>query len=94
VLARDESFWRRCARQYRVSDTFTNLENGYYGIMPGPVLRAYHRNVDRLNQSNSHLLRTTYKPEADAVRARIAALAGVTKEEIALTATAPKHCTT
>ncbi|MEV6742024.1 aminotransferase class V-fold PLP-dependent enzyme [Streptomyces sp. NPDC051104] len=84
-LARDESFWRRCARQYRVSETFTNLENGYYGIMPEPVLRAYHHNVDRLNQANSYLLRTTYKAEADAIRARIAALAGVAKEEIALT---------
>jgi selenocysteine lyase/cysteine desulfurase len=85
ALARDESFWRRCARQYRVSDSFTNLENGYYGIMPDPVLRAFHGNVDRLNQSNSYLLRTTYKTEADAARARIAALAGVAEDEIALT---------
>ena len=36
-------------------------------------------------QNNSHLLRTTYKAEAGQARARIAAVAGVPKEEIALT---------
>jgi selenocysteine lyase/cysteine desulfurase len=84
-LARDEDFWRAVARQYRVSPDFVNLENGYYGIMPEPVRRAYHRNVDRLNELNSHLLRTTYKPEAERVRRRVAAVAGVAAEEIALT---------
>ncbi|MFC4015843.1 aminotransferase class V-fold PLP-dependent enzyme [Nonomuraea purpurea] len=84
-LARDEDFWAAVARQFRVSPDFVNLENGYYGIMPEPVRRAYHHNVDRLNEQSSHLLRTAYKAEADKVRDRIAGLLGVTREEIALT---------
>ncbi|MFC7640643.1 aminotransferase class V-fold PLP-dependent enzyme [Streptosporangium lutulentum] len=84
-LARDESFWGTVTRKYRVSPDFVNLENGYYGIMPEPVRLAYHRNVDHLNELNSHLLRTTYKAQADAVRQRIATLLGVSTEEIALT---------
>jgi selenocysteine lyase/cysteine desulfurase len=84
-LARDEDFWRAVARRYRVSGEFINLENGYYGIMPEPVRRAYHRNVDHLNRLNSRLLRTTYKAQAEQARARIAAVAGVSAEEIALT---------
>ncbi|WP_433239402.1 aminotransferase class V-fold PLP-dependent enzyme [Streptosporangium sp. CA-135522] len=84
-LARDEAFWRTVARQYRVSPDFVNLENGYYGIMPEPVRQAYHRNVDYLNEQNSHLLRTTYKARADEVRQRLATVAGVLGEEIALT---------
>jgi selenocysteine lyase/cysteine desulfurase len=84
-LARDESFWSSVARQYRVSPDFVNLENGYYGIMPEPVRRAYHRNTDHLNEVSSHLLRTTYKDQADEVRQRIATLLGVSMEEIALT---------
>ena len=68
-LARDEGFWSVVARQYRVSPDFVNLENGYYGIMPEPVRRAYHRNVDQLNEVNSRLLRTTYKEQADQVGA-------------------------
>ncbi|WP_235017879.1 aminotransferase class V-fold PLP-dependent enzyme [Thermomonospora echinospora] len=84
-LARDEGFWRTVARQYRVSPAFTNLENGYYGIMPEPVRHAYHRNVDHLNERNSHLLRTTYKAQADQIRERVAAVLGASREEIALT---------
>lgn len=84
-LARDERFWAAVARQFRVSPDFVNLENGYYGIMPEPVRRAYHRNVDLLNERSSHLLRTEYKPRADEVRDRIAAVLGATRDEIALT---------
>ncbi len=84
-LAGDEVFWRAVARQYRVSKDFVNLENGYYGIMPEPVRRAYHRITDHLNEVSSHLLRTTYRSQADGVRRRIAAMIGVSQEEIALT---------
>lgn len=84
-LAGNEGFWQTVARQYRVSPDFVNLENGYYGIMPEPVHRAYHRNVDHLNEQNSYLLRTTYKARADQVRQRIATVLGVLREEIALT---------
>ncbi|MCF6471958.1 aminotransferase class V-fold PLP-dependent enzyme [Nonomuraea sp. MG754425] len=84
-LARDERFWATVAAQFRVSGDFVNLENGYYGIMPEPVRLAYRRNVDHLNEQSSHLLRTSYKPRADQVRDRIAALLGVSRNEIALT---------
>lgn len=85
-LARDEEFWGRVARQFRVSPDFTNLENGYYGIMPDPVFREYERQSRRLNETNSHLLRGTYKQtEYDQVRARVAGVAGVAPQEIALT---------
>ncbi|TDD57207.1 aminotransferase class V-fold PLP-dependent enzyme [Nonomuraea terrae] len=84
-LAGDERFWGTVARQFQVSPDFVNLENGYYGIMPDPVRRAYHRNVDHLNERSSHLLRNVYKPRADVVRDRLAALLGVTRNEIALT---------
>ncbi|MBE9372836.1 aminotransferase class V-fold PLP-dependent enzyme [Saccharopolyspora sp. HNM0983] len=85
AVARDESFWQRVSRQYRVSDDFVNLENGYYGIMSDPVRRTYHDNVDRLNELNSYLLRTTYKPDADRVRARVATAVGGDEDELALT---------
>ncbi|MFC6081956.1 aminotransferase class V-fold PLP-dependent enzyme [Sphaerisporangium aureirubrum] len=84
-LARDEGFWEGVARRFQVSPDFVNLENGYYGIMPDPVRAAYHRAVDRLNRENSHLLRTTYRAEADRVRERVAAVTGVRPDELALT---------
>ncbi|WP_329083014.1 aminotransferase class V-fold PLP-dependent enzyme [Streptosporangium sp. NBC_01469] len=84
-LAGDEGFWHGVAREYRVTKDFVNLENGYYGVMPEPVRRAYHRNADHLNELNSYLLRTTYKDRADQVRQRIATMLGVSVKEIALT---------
>ncbi|MBF8190202.1 aminotransferase class V-fold PLP-dependent enzyme [Nonomuraea sp. K274] len=85
LLARDERFWATIAQQFRVSPAFVNLENGYYGIMPEPVRLAYHRNVDQLNEQNSHLLRTTYKARADEIRDRVAGVLGASRNEIALT---------
>lgn len=92
-LAGDERFWTTVARQYPTTTArrhparpqFVNLENGYYGIMPAPVREEYVRNMDRLNQSNSYLLRTTYKAELEVIRARLAAASGVSTAEIALT---------
>lgn len=84
-LAQDERFWATVAGRFQVSPDFVNLENGYYGIMPEPVRQAYHRNVDHLNERSSHLLRTSYKPRADTIRDRLAALLGAGRNEIALT---------
>src|SRR3569833_896198 len=84
-VVRDERYWGKVARQYRVSADFINLENGYYGIASEPVRRAYLRNADRLNRLNSYLLRTTYKAELERIRTRLAAIAGVASGEIAFT---------
>ncbi|MEU8364322.1 aminotransferase class V-fold PLP-dependent enzyme [Nonomuraea sp. NPDC048882] len=84
-LAQDERFWATVAGRFQVSPDFVNLENGYYGIMPEPVRQAYHRNVDHLNERSSHLLRTSYKPRADTIRDRLAALLDAGRNEIALT---------
>ncbi|MEU4345046.1 aminotransferase class V-fold PLP-dependent enzyme [Nocardia sp. NPDC023852] len=84
-IARDERFWTTVANQYPVTPQVINLENGYYGIMPAPVRREYLRNMDRLNQLNSYLLRTTYKAELEHIRERLAAAAGVSAEEVTLT---------
>ncbi|WP_040840816.1 aminotransferase class V-fold PLP-dependent enzyme [Nocardia brevicatena] len=84
-LARDERFWTRVASQFPTTPGVVNLENGYYGIMPTPVRQAYLANMDRLNESNSYLLRTGYKAELEGIRQQLATAVGVSVEEIALT---------
>lgn len=84
-LAQDESFWSEVAAQFDIDHSFVNLENGYYGVMPAPVYNAYLRNTLRLNRFNSHLLRSAYKTELEAVRQQLASILGVSPEEIALT---------
>lgn len=85
VSPSDEKFWGKVAAQYQVSPDIVNLENGYYGIMTKSVMAEYQRNIEKLNLSNSHYLRTFYDPETEKITAQIAQLAGVLPEEIAIT---------
>ena len=83
--AKNEKYWHQIANQFKLSPDFINLENGYYGILPKPVLAEYQRNIAKLNESNSFYLRQNYTSDADKIRAQIASLVGVSPEEIALT---------
>ncbi len=57
----DESYWKKFARDwYDVSDDFVNLENGYFGVQPKPVLQAYLENAQKLNQRSSRLMRKEF----------------------------------
>lgn len=85
VVARDEAYWRRVAAYYRVSDRFTNLEAGYFGMMAAPILAAFHRHIDRVNLENSHYARRGYDADLEVARARVATLVGAKPSEIAFT---------
>jgi selenocysteine lyase/cysteine desulfurase len=85
LVAQDEAYWRRVAAQYRVSAQFTNLEAGYFGMMAAPVLAAYHRNIDRVNQESSYYARRQFPADLEAARVRVAAFLGVTPAEVVLT---------
>jgi len=82
-VARDESYWRRVAAQYRVLDRTTNLEAGYFGMMANPVLAAYHRHIDRANRASSFFARREYPAILTAVRQRVADALGAKPTEIA-----------
>ena len=82
-VAQDEAYWREVAAQYEVTDATTNLEAGYFGMMPAPVLAAYHRNIDRVNRESSWFARRAYPAIADEARARAARALGVAPGEIA-----------
>jgi selenocysteine lyase/cysteine desulfurase len=85
TLAHDERYWRKVARQWRTTREVVNLENGYYGVMPEPVRRAYLDQIDTLNYRNTLYLRTDESADEADARARLAQAVGATPEEIALT---------
>lgn len=82
VAARDESYWRQVADRYRVTDNVTNMEAGYFGLMAGPVLEAYHRHVDRANRDSSIFARREFPALSQQVRAQVATFLGATASEI------------
>ncbi len=59
----DEQYWREFGKQfYDVSNDFINLENGYFGVQPVPVIKAYEENMVRVNRNSSKLMRQEFYP--------------------------------
>lgn len=83
--AQAPDFWEVVAQDYDVTQDVLNLENGNWGIMAKPVLRAYQGHVARVNQVNSYYVRRTFWGDVQSILARLAVLLGVKPDEIALT---------
>ena len=82
-VAQDEAYWREIAAQFAVTDAATNLEAGYWGMMPAPTLAAYHRNVDRVNRESSYFARRSFPAITADARQKTATALGVDAGEIA-----------
>lgn len=85
IAAQDSAFWAKVSALYDVDRSMTNLENGYWGIMAKPVLQDYLNQTNRINRENTAYARTTFGADADRVVAELARVAGVDKNEVALT---------
>jgi len=81
----DEAYWAGVAGHYDVVPGITQLENGNWGMMAKPVLRAYEAAVERVNRETSYYARRGMGPDLIAVQKRVAAKLGVAPDEIAFT---------
>jgi selenocysteine lyase/cysteine desulfurase len=84
-LAEDEAFWAALRGKYRLKPEYINLENGYYSMQSQPVLEAFIARVREVNLLASRYMRTTQIADKLAVRAKLAALAGCSTEELIIT---------
>ncbi|MFZ1452338.1 MAG: aminotransferase class V-fold PLP-dependent enzyme [Ferruginibacter sp.] len=85
-LPNDEKYWKRIARKYyEVADDHINLENGYYGIQPKPVLHAFQKNIITANEQAARFARKDYPGIASVVKKELAAFLEVSEEEIIIT---------
>ena len=84
--ATDEKFWKKIAKKYYdIADDHINLENGYYGIQPKPVLQAFQKNVAKANEQAARFARKEYPAIAAAAKKEVAVFLGVSDEEIIIT---------
>lgn len=82
----DEKYWKRIARKYYdVSPTYINLENGYYGIQPKPVLQAFQKNIALANKEASRFARKDFPAINSSVKKELADFLAVYPEEIIIT---------
>lgn len=84
--ADDERFWKRIAKKYYpVAADHINLENGYYGLQPKPVLQAFQKNIVSANTGAARFARKDFPGIADAIKKELATFLDVSDEEIIIT---------
>jgi selenocysteine lyase/cysteine desulfurase len=85
TLAADEEFWAGIRGGYKLKPDYINLENGYYNILPAPILEAYLKHVRDINYEGAYYMRTVQAGNKKAVAARLADLAGCSPDELVIT---------
>ena len=73
VIARDESFWRKGRGLYDVDTEITNLENGYWGMMPRHLMAEYEAHTESVNRANASYARKQFYVDYRGYRQRAAA---------------------
>ncbi|MFY8027699.1 MAG: aminotransferase class V-fold PLP-dependent enzyme [Bacteroidia bacterium] len=81
----DDEFWVSMRNQYQLKTDYINLENGYYNLMPEPILNEYMKQLKMMNQEASYYKRTKMADDKIMVREQVAALVGCDKEELIIT---------
>ena len=85
IVAADEDHWRAISAYYPFKKDITNLENGYFGMMPSPILAEYQAHTERVNRDNSHYARSEFYADYRAYRKRASEELGVSTKEITFT---------
>jgi selenocysteine lyase/cysteine desulfurase len=85
VLAEDEEFWKTIRGGYLLKPDYINLENGYYCILPQEILENFIKHIREVNYQGSYYMRTVQFDNKNNTAARLAEIAGCSKEELIIT---------
>ena len=85
TLAQNEDFWQKIRSGYPVTKDFIHLENGYYSLVPQPVLDHYIQHIKRVNSVSSYYMRTRQFDDKLTSRKQLADLLGCSHEELIIT---------
>lgn len=84
-VAANEDYWRQVAAYYPIDPDITNLENGYWGVMPRNLLAEYETYTEQVNRANATYARKQFYVDYRGYRQRAANELGVQTEEIMFT---------
>lgn len=80
-----DDFWKNIRNKYHIKADYINLENGFYCIMPQPILDAQLSHLKELNYQGSYYMRTRMEADKRATAKRLAILADCTEDELIIT---------
>ncbi|MCB0482582.1 MAG: aminotransferase class V-fold PLP-dependent enzyme [Flavobacteriales bacterium] len=83
-VTNDTDFWAWVQQSYTSSTGFINLNNGGVSPQPRQVQEAFKRYNDLSNEAPSYYMWRTLKKDLDGVKEKLASLAGVSPDEIAI----------
>ena len=81
----DDEFWAGLRNKYQLKPDYINLENGYYNLMPQPILEFFIQQVQILNFEASFYKRTKMMDDKMLVRQILAQFVGCEMEEVIVT---------
>lgn len=82
--ADDEAYWQQHGLLYPRDPGFIQLENGYVGMQPTSVLRAWQRHQQQVNSQAAFYLRQQWPQEEAAIYQQLADFCGVQPDELLL----------
>jgi selenocysteine lyase/cysteine desulfurase len=85
AVAKDEDFWERIRKGYKLKQDYINLENGYYCFLPQEILEGQINHIREVNYQGSYYMRTVQWDNKKSMAAKLAELAGCSKEELIIT---------
>lgn len=80
----DETFWSTIRAQYRLTDQFINLENGFFGVPAAPVLDAFEEHNRVVNSEGTFFMRTKLEQRIRSVIETLSAFTRAAPEELAI----------
>jgi selenocysteine lyase/cysteine desulfurase len=84
-LAKEEDFWLKIRKGYRLNPDMINFENGYYNFLPEQTLEKLISHIRDINYQASYYMRTDqFRKKAD-IAAKLAELAGCHADEVVIT---------
>jgi selenocysteine lyase/cysteine desulfurase len=84
-LASDEEFWAGIRSHYLLKPDYINLENGYYNILPKPILEKFVAHIREVNYQGSYYMRTVQFNNKKSMVAKLANIAGCSADELIIT---------
>ncbi len=80
-----EEFWERIRKDYNLKPDYINLENGYYNLIPIPIMNKYIEHIKKVNYEASYYMRTVQWENKNAVAARLAHIVNCSAKELIIT---------